>query len=1534
MSEDSCIKVGVRIRPQIAREIIDSCRICTSVTPGEPQITLGTDKSFTYDYVFDMQDDQQTVYEKCAAPLVKGSLEGYNATILAYGQTGSGKTYTMGSGFDVEIESHQIGIIPRAINQLFDGIRSVTEEALMQNKTPPRFTIYAQFLELYNEDVIDLFDTTKDYTLAKTKSGIKIHEDAKHSIYLSGVTSKAIHSAEEALQCLRQGALSRTTASTQMNAQSSRSHAIFTLHIEQKKIIKLENGESLSAANGYDNSADDCETLTAKFHFVDLAGSERLKRTGATGDRAKEGISINCGLLALGNVISALGDKSKKVSHVPYRDSKLTRLLQDSLGGNSRTVMIACISPSDRDFMETLNTLMYANRARNIQNKVVLNQDKSSRTILMLRQEIQQLQTQLLEYKQGKRIINEDGTETVNDMYLENTMLQTDVTNLRIRLKAMQETIDALNVKNTQLLTEKATGVWLAAAAEGENAVDPNMTEMIQAYLKEVEELRAKLLESEYLCSQLRKQVNRRSIQGGRNMSLSNSLSMAAHCDNEDENAVECLLAVAKKDVEKNKEILSRTKSNPDNEDSFPSEEEDSDESDSDMDEDADSDKNSEYSQELAELTSEINVKQKLIDELETAQKRINSMRQHYEDKLLQLQTTIKQTQQERDAVLSSYGAHSNQPTDKLKKIKEEYETKISSLTKELKNLQSAKKEHARLLRGQTQYESQIKTLKVEVSEMKRTKVKLINKMKEEANKHHEEELRRNREIAQLRKESRRAENLIRSLETKNRVKDVVLKRKQEEVSALRKAARTNKMSSKAAGRPNEMKPPIGASPKVAKQKWQQLEKNISDNTFNRQSIVSLERELVRLMEKRKTLHATFQDKSRKLTDLMVNQPRNKAQKRDLEDEIEQIRANLDYYNDSIKEVQQNIIEIEESKVNFETGDIIAGMGVPEIAYIVEKLYNMVVYHSSQAALREATCKEMEARLTEVEKERSVEQQLIRHMLEVRNNESELKVFNDGERGGGDGSESESESSTQSDSPPVSTASNDTSITTVIRTNNLPGDNVGKFRRRTAVPEELLFSQTASKAEVQDQQFLPVINNLNVNNNMEPPISTNFSIMKVPSASAVLKGFNKPEAKSPQFSRKTYDRQESTSPKIPRRLFTSNNTNLIGKPGSMDRGLNKMTPPNSPPIYKRFNSRDENVFSRLTSSTIQPIERCNGKGIISQYQGKTTMKSPLICTHLAEGHSRAVLALSATDDVLFSASKDKTVKVWDLHEGAEMATLTGHPNSVTSVQYDEKSWIAYTVSSAYIKVWDMRYNKCIKTLSSSGIVNNNLNYNSTQLPVVETPITDIALNNDGKLLYAACGDKVKIWDLRKFAMSGKLSGGHQAAVMCMAVGKLTNEEDLVITGSKDHYIKIFEVPNQGIGTFSSRVTLEPPHYDGVQSLALRDNVLFSGSRDYVIKKWDLDSKELLTSINNAHRDWVCGLAFVQKQPILVSVCRSGILKLWFTDTCTQIGEMKAHDSSINAITTNSSQIFTASHDNTIKIWRLSNKVDFVYAENS
>ncbi|XP_065428716.1 kinesin-like protein KIF21B [Chrysemys picta bellii] len=234
------------------------------------------------------------------------------------------------------------------------------------------------------------------------------------------------------------------------------------------------------------------ETLTAKFHFVDLAGSERLKRTGATGERAKEGISVNCGLLALGNVISALGDQSKKAVHVPYRDSKLTRLLQDSLAGNSQTIMIACISPSDRDFMETLNTLKYANRACNIKNKVVVNQDKTSQQISALRAKITCLQMELMEYKAGKRVIGEDGTDGYSDLFQENTMLQKENATLRMRVKAMQEATDAINSQVTHLMSQEAKAGEdghlrrTCLRGDGNEAIGA----LIPNYIQEIEELK------------------------------------------------------------------------------------------------------------------------------------------------------------------------------------------------------------------------------------------------------------------------------------------------------------------------------------------------------------------------------------------------------------------------------------------------------------------------------------------------------------------------------------------------------------------------------------------------------------------------------------------------------------------------------------------------------------------------------------------------------------------------------------------------------------------------------------------------------------------------------------------------------------------------------------------------------------------------------------------------------------------------------------------------------------------------------------
>ena len=197
-------------------------------------------------------------------------------------------------------------------------------------------------------------------------------------------------SADEMARQLDSGSSARITASTLMNSQSSRSHGIFTISIEQHMI------DDLGAVGGQDGAEKRDEFMVAKFHFVDLAGSERAKKTEATGLTLKEGISINKGLLSLGNVISALTEESKKNHHVPYRDSKLTRILQDSLGGNSRTVMIPCCSPAETNFDETLNTLKYANRARNIKNKPVVNRDPASQQIAQLRQQVYELQKELL----------------------------------------------------------------------------------------------------------------------------------------------------------------------------------------------------------------------------------------------------------------------------------------------------------------------------------------------------------------------------------------------------------------------------------------------------------------------------------------------------------------------------------------------------------------------------------------------------------------------------------------------------------------------------------------------------------------------------------------------------------------------------------------------------------------------------------------------------------------------------------------------------------------------------------------------------------------------------------------------------------------------------------------------------------------------------------------------------------------------------------------------------------------------------------
>ncbi|KAG8377564.1 hypothetical protein BUALT_Bualt08G0046200 [Buddleja alternifolia] len=391
--EDCCVKVAVHTRPLIGDEKLQGCKDCVTIVPGKPQVQIGT-HSFTFDHVYGSSGSPSTaMYEECVAPLVDGLFQGYNATVLAYGQTGSGKTYTMGTSLR---DGCHTGLIPKAMNALFSKIETLKHEI--------EFQLHVSFIEIHKEEVRDLLEpsSANKQEIANGHAGkvtmpgkppIQIRETSNGVITLAGSTECSVKSLKEMADCLEQGSLNRATGSTNMNNSSSRSHAIFTITMEQMR--RLHPGSS------NDGNLNDCnmteEYLCAKLHLVDLAGSERAKRTGSDGLRFKEGVHINKGLLALGNVISALGDEKKRKEglHVPYRDSKLTRLLQDSLGGNSRTVMIACISPADINAEETLNTLKYANRARNIQNKPVINRDPISNEMLKMRQQLEFLQAEL-----------------------------------------------------------------------------------------------------------------------------------------------------------------------------------------------------------------------------------------------------------------------------------------------------------------------------------------------------------------------------------------------------------------------------------------------------------------------------------------------------------------------------------------------------------------------------------------------------------------------------------------------------------------------------------------------------------------------------------------------------------------------------------------------------------------------------------------------------------------------------------------------------------------------------------------------------------------------------------------------------------------------------------------------------------------------------------------------------------------------------------------------------------------------------------
>jgi len=712
------VKVAVRARPLVEKEINEGCQQCVTFVPGEPQIIIGKDKAFTFDFVYSSVACQEDVYTEAVVPLVKGLFKGYNATVLAYGQTGSGKTFTMGGSYGVSLSGIEeiTGVIPRVIHDLFQGISERSDEF--------QFSTKISYLEIYKEDLLDLLVAPQK----RDKDQITIREDINGGIKLLGLTEIDVNSSDEIMRLLIDGSLGRTTGATAMNTTSSRSHAIFTIHLERT------------------NRTDSHDYCKAKFHLVDLAGSERIKKTLAEGERLKEGININRGLLALGNVISALGDENTKRGHIPYRDSKLTRLLQDSLGGNSHTLMIACISPADSNMEETVSTLRYADRARKIKNKPVVNRDPQLAEILRLRQLVMELQC-------GKVASHISGA---NDT----TAAPSDYKSLVERNKHLEEV-------NTKLATEL------------ESAVSQNtdvMEKFVRAELSH-EQLKTQLQELKHKTglsiSQLLTVTHPVSVEEGETQTSYAAEQLEQH------------LIIMKQVHEKIEEIEVSTSDQQPAVDSDECPPGDSSLLPNVIPEEMRNKhvlRQAQLSRELQDLDVMLTRKQELASQMMKNDEQLQAVRAQYETQMKQMESEINGLQREKEdlsCALQSVKANvnSNKLAEQRRKRLLELEAQISELRKKMLEQQKMAK-----LKEQT--DKQVERLNQEIMAMKQQRVKLMNQIKDDAEQFRKLKLEMAKEVMQLKSQDRKRLAEIARLERQHVNQQAVLRRKAEEAAA------------------------------------------------------------------------------------------------------------------------------------------------------------------------------------------------------------------------------------------------------------------------------------------------------------------------------------------------------------------------------------------------------------------------------------------------------------------------------------------------------------------------------------------------------------------------------------------------------------------------------------------------------------------------------------------------------------------------------------------------------------------------------
>ncbi|CAH2094380.1 unnamed protein product [Euphydryas editha] len=705
------VQVALRIRPLMRTEIERGCDECIEVVPGEQQVQI-KDLAFTYNYVFPQHITQQEFYDTAVKSLIGKLFQGYNVTILAYGQTGSGKTYTMGTNYSgSDGDFTRLGVIPQAVADIFDFIETHEDKFI--------FKVTVSFMELYQEQCYDLLSGKE-----RGHSIIEIREDINKGVILPGITEHPVSSTMETMSVLERGSAGRVTGSTAMNQASSRSHAVFTIVIAKE------------------SKTDKNIATTSKFHLVDLAGSERIKKTKASGERLKEGVKINQGLLALGNVISALGDGTNR-SFISYRDSKLTRLLQDSLGGNSLTLMVACVSPADYNLDETVSTLRYADRARRIRNKPIINQDVKSAEIVRLNNLVNELRLQLV----GK-------LPTISEQNNEQLQEQLDKEKARYaellkKHKQVTEHLSNMLVENTNLC-EKAL---LAEAAK--EKIERKLNELTEQCNQTIENINTtdfsqdegqKTTVVDYLKEIKTRLEDLQSVNLKTNEELIDheiKLSFVKDVDGEKVDE-EVILNEDQAVLEEEKRAMGQVALN----------------------------------QELQELNRAMAIKASVVQAILANNKEM--LDSHHN--LRENEEKISQLEKERDELLQQL-----KQTKTKDPSHEERRTKVSTLESEISELKKKCQQQANIIKTKEKNEAKIAALNAELQAMKATKVKIIRQMREESEKFRKWKLDNERALLRLRNEDRKRATAMARMESLHAKQQNVLKRKMEEAVAVNK---------------------------------------------------------------------------------------------------------------------------------------------------------------------------------------------------------------------------------------------------------------------------------------------------------------------------------------------------------------------------------------------------------------------------------------------------------------------------------------------------------------------------------------------------------------------------------------------------------------------------------------------------------------------------------------------------------------------------------------------------------------------------